>query len=137
MAARTLGQYQGAFNIITEVKDMWSEDNPNSDLPAFYYADQLAKKNITRSNNASASRHNNSSRLYEKADYLALRELTLSWDLPKAWTTGQNLFYVTGYTGTSPEPVLTNSDNNENLYGVDQGRYPTPRTVLFGLSVTF
>ena len=62
---------------------MWSEDNPNSDLPAFYYADQLAKKNITRSNNASASRHNNSSRLYEKADYLALRELTLSWDLPK------------------------------------------------------
>ncbi len=23
---------------------MWSEDNPNSDLPAFYYADQLAKK---------------------------------------------------------------------------------------------
>ena len=149
LAARTLGQYQGAFNIITEVKDMWSEDNPNSDLPAFYYADQLAKKNITRSNNASASRHNNSSRLYEKADYLALRELTLSWDLPKAWTskafiqnasvyvTGQNLFYVTGYTGTSPEPVLTNSDNNENLYGVDQGRYPTPRTVLFGLSVTF
>lgn len=113
------------------------------------HADQLAKKNITRSNNASASRHNNSSRLYEKADYLALRELTLSWDLPKAWTskafiqnasvyvTGQNLFYVTGYTGTSPEPVLTNSDNNENLYGVDQGRYPTPRTVLFGLSVTF
>ena len=85
----------------------------------------------------------------KKADYLALRELTLSWDLPKAWTskafiqnasvyvTGQNLFYVTGYTGTSPEPVLTNSDNNENLYGVDQGRYPTPRTVLFGLSVTF
>lgn len=145
LAARSLGQYQGAFNIITEVKDMWREDNRDTDLPAFYYADQLAKKNITRSNNAGISRDNNSSRFYEKADYLALRELTLNYNLPKAWikkasiqdaslyVTGQNLLYITGYSGTSPEASVAGNWWD----GVDLGRYPTPRTILFGLSVTF
>ena len=84
LKARSLGQYQGQFNIITDVKDMWSEANPNSDLTKFYYADQLAKKNITRSNNASTAADNNSSRYYEKGDYLALREITLSYQLPKS-----------------------------------------------------
>lgn len=145
LAARTMGQYQGSWNIITEVKNMWSETNTDTDLPAFYFADQNAKKNITRSNNAQTASDNNSSRFYEKADYLALRELTLSYSLPKTWIkkaamtdasvfiTGQNLCYFTGYTGVSPEPAVTTTYGR----GIDNGRYPTPRTVLFGLSVTF
>ena len=145
LAARSIGQYQGAFNIITMVKDTWSEENPNSDLPKFYYADQLSKKNITRSNNANTAVNNNSSRFYEKGDYLALREITLSYQLPKKWiapaymqaasvyVTGQNLCYFTGYTGVSPEPAVSNTYGR----GIDNGRYPTPRTLLFGLSVTF
>ncbi|WP_455593026.1 SusC/RagA family TonB-linked outer membrane protein [Bacteroides sp.] len=145
LAARSLGQYQGSFNVITDVKNMWSETNTNTDLPAFYYADQLSKKNITRSNNGTTAVDNNSSRFYEKGDYLALRELTLNYNLPKTWiskvgmtdasvyVTGQNLFYITGYTGTSPEPAVDSTYGR----GIDNGRYPTPRTVLFGLSVTF
>lgn len=149
LAARNLGQYQGSFNLITDVRKMWSEENPDTDLPGFYVADQGSKRNITRSNNAGVNYNSNSSRFYEKADYLALRELTLNWNLPKSWlskafvkdaslsVTGQNLFYITGYTGTSPEPIVTYSGTSTNLLGVDQGRYPTPRTLLFGLSVTF
>lgn len=141
--ARVLGQYQGAFNITKEVKDMWSEENPNASLPAFYYADQLAKKNITRSVNGGYSANNQSSAFYEKGDYLALREITLSYDLPKSLIkkaylsgatvslTGQNLFYITGYSGVSPEPALYYYE------GIDWGRYPTPKTLLFGLSLTF
>lgn len=144
LAARSLGQYQGSFNIIQEVKDTWSPENVNSDLPKFYYADQLAKKNITRSNMASPNINNNSSRFYEKGDYLALRELTVSYRLPKkiiekatlsdasVYITGQNLFYITGYTGMSPEPAI-----RESNAGVDEGRYPMPRTVLVGVSVSF
>ncbi len=49
------------------------------------------------------------------------------------YVTGQNLFYVTGYSGASPEPAVTGT----NAAGVDDGRYPTPRTFLFGLSLTF
>lgn len=152
LLARSLGQYQGSFNIIDMVKQTWSEENTNTDLPKFYYADQLSKKNITRSNNAAANTDNNSSRFYEKGDYLACREITLTWNLPKQWinnalmsnasiyVTGQNLFYITGYTGTSPEPsviLYNDSKNGTANLGVDDGRYPTPRTLLLGVSVTF
>ena len=144
LKARSLGQYQGSFNIITDVKDSWSPENPNSDLPKFYYADQLVKKNITRSNNANPNINNNNSSFYEKGDYLALREITLSYRLPRRiiekatlsdasiYITGQNLFYITGYEGMSPEPAIK-KDNA----GVDEGRYPMPRTILLGVSVSF
>ena len=145
LLARTLGQYQGSFNLPTEVRNTWSETNTNVNLPKFYYADQLAKKNITRSNNASPNLNSNNSRFYEKGDYLALREVTLQYKLPtellskikmqaaSIYVTGQNLFYFTKYTGTSPEPAL----NTNLILGVDQGRYPMPKTVLVGLNVTF
>ena len=140
LKARSMGQYQGQFNMITDVKKMWSEENPNSDYPVFTYADQLNKKNITRENDGGQDANGNSSRFYEKGDYLALRELTLNYNLPKSWLstiginsasiniTGENLFYFTKYSGASPEPVAG---------GCDMGRYPTPKTLLFGLSVTF
>mgnify|MGYP001026846835 FL=1 len=145
LMARSLGQYQGQFNVITKVKDTWSENNRDASLPKFYYADQLAKYNITRANNANLALNGNSSRFYEKADYLAGREITLSYQFPKnlinkihlsdasVYITGQNLFYITGYSGTSPEPAVTGT----NAVGVDDGRYPTPRTFLFGLSLSF
>ena len=141
--ARSLGQYQGTFNIIDVVKQSWSEDNRDTDIAKFYYADQLAKKNFTRSANAGTTYNNNGSRFYEKGDYCALRDLTLSYLLPSKWTkkafmdevsvyvTGQNLFYMTKYTGSNPEPPLNST------IGIDYGRYPVPRTLLFGLSVTF
>lgn len=148
LRARNMGQYQGTFNLITDVKNMWSEDNIDASLPKFYYADQLAKLNITRSNKANINVHNNSSAFYEKGDYLALRELTLSYLLPKQIITkmglsnasisftGQNIAYFTKYSGTSPEPSAIN-DANENARGVDQGRYPLPKTVLLGLNLSF
>ncbi len=147
LKARSLGQYQGTFNIISEVKDSWSESNPNAKYPKFYYADQLSKKNITRSNNGGTALHNNSSLFYEKGDYLSLRELSLSYKLPKSLiskaymsdmtlsVTGQNLFYITGYDGTSPEPAVDYQANGRG--GIDNGRYPVPRSILFGIQVAF
>lgn len=40
-----------------------------------------------------------------------------------------------GYDGTSPEPVMDIQANGRG--GIDNGRYPTPRTVLFGLQLSF
>ena len=59
--------------MVSVVKDMWSEDNPDADLPAFYYADQLAKYNITRGNNAGYGKDGGNSRFYENGNYLACR----------------------------------------------------------------
>lgn len=147
LIARSLGQYQGNFNVIDLVKDSWSPDNINAKYPKFYYADQQAKKNYTRSNNANPVANNNSSQLYEKGDYLCLREVTLNFTLPKRWmeaikmqninvyVTGQNLIYFTQYSGTNPEPVVSTAGGA--VPGVDQGRYPIPRTVVLGLNLTF
>lgn len=144
VAMRSIGQSVGFKNIIADGLDCWTAENPDTDLPKSYYDDSTNKKNIYRDTAGSdiTSVDNRSSRFYEKGDYLALRELTLSWKLPAKWiskihitdaslyVTGQNLFYITGYSGTSPEAPLV-------YPGVDTGRYPTPRTVLVGASISF
>lgn len=144
VAMRSIGQSVGFKNIIADGLDCWTTENPDTDLPKSYYDDSTNKKNIYRDTAGSdiTSVDNRSSRFYEKGDYLALRELTLSWKLPDKWIskihmtdaslyiTGQNLFYITGYSGTSPEAPLV-------YPGVDTGRYPTPRTVLVGASISF
>lgn len=147
LKARILGQYNGSFNLITEVRDTWSEQHPDTDLAKFYWADQNAKKNITRSNNGTTNLNDNNSHFYQSGNYLCLREVTLSYQFPKrllqplfltdasVYVTGQNLCYFTGYDGTSPEPVLDVLGNGRG--GIDNGRYPTPRTLLFGLKLSF
>jgi hypothetical protein len=92
--------------------------NTNTDVPKVYYADQVAaplgKKNYTRANNANAVLNGNNSRFYEKGDYLACREITLSYDFQKSvlaktkvlsrvrvFASVNNLFYVTKFTGTN------------------------------------
>ena len=137
LAASILGQYVGTMNIIDWVNDTWTPDNLDATLPKFMYAD-IPKGNIERTWGSYGTPYNHSSRFYEKGDYLALREITLSYLLPKsvvsrmkilslqAYITGQNLLYFKKYSGTSPE-----------LGGIDRGRYPLPRTYILGLQVSF
>ena len=150
LVARTLGNYQGTFNYFELQKNSWSPGNPNTDVPKVYYADQVAaplgKKNYTRSNNAGMVLNSNNSRFYEKGDYLALRELTLSYDIEKSllaktrvlsqsriYVSVNNLFYITKFTGPSPEPPISGGVNT----GVYAGTYPTPKTFVLGIQVTF
>jgi len=83
--------------------------------------------------------NSSSSRMWEKGDYLALREVTLSYDLQgkhvknvfdnmRLYLTGSNLAYFNDFTGSSPE---------ESGDGIDYGRFPLPRTITFGVNVTF
>ena len=151
LVARTLGNYQGTFNYLDLQKSAWSPANPNSDIPKVYSADQRAapqgKKNYTRGNAAGAVLNGNNSRFYEKGDYLACREITLAYDISKSllastrvlsharvFVTANNLFYVTKFTGPSPEPPV---DINGVITGVYQGTYPTPRTFAAGVQVSF
>jgi TonB-linked SusC/RagA family outer membrane protein len=149
LVARTMGNYQGTFNYIDLMKQSWSPENPNTDIPKVYFADQVvgSKQNYTRANNASSVLNGNNSRFYEKGDYLALREVTLSYSLPKTlmtktkflsnariYATGSNLFYISKFSGPSPEAP---TDANNNITGIYAGAYPTPRTFVFGLDVSF
>ena len=119
---------QGTYNTIQETKDTWTPDNPNAKYPTYVWADQLGKRNYCRS----------SSMFVYNGNYLALRELSLTYRLPSIWVqkaklsnvelsvTGQNLGYLTEAKHLfSPEKA----DNN--------GGYPLPRTVIFGINVSF
>lgn len=119
---------QGTYNTISETFDTWSADNPGAKFPTYVWADQLGKRNYCRESSMFAYR----------GDYLAFREVSLSYKLPSQWiqkaklsnvevsVTGQNLGYLTAAKHLfSPEQ----SSNN--------GGYPLPRTIIFGLNVTF
>ncbi|MEX2640070.1 MAG: TonB-dependent receptor [Balneolales bacterium] len=125
--ARLAGQFQGDISISQEVVDhSWQEQGDVTDVPRYYWADQLAQNNLWRGN----------TRYYEKADYLAIREVTLSYRLPSNWlspigfrnvqlnATGNNLHYFTNFAGLTPE-----------VGGTDTGRYPLPRSFIFGINV--
>lgn len=83
--------------------------------------------------------HVNGDKWLENASFLKLRNISLSYDIPKDWVkfadiqlsvSGQNVLTLTKYTGMDPEVY-------DAYDGVDQGAYPLPRTFTFGAKFTF
>jgi hypothetical protein len=135
------GQTQGNLNQPTEVLDSWTPTNTDTDWPRFVFVN--GTKNIWRGNEGAGYGDSNSllnaanSQFWEKGDYLALREVTLSYDVPAEYfndvikrlnifVTGSNLHYFKSFTGETPE-----------VGGVQYGAFPVPKTVTIGLNLTF
>lgn len=132
-----IAQTQGNQNGPLEIRDSWTPENPTSNVPIFTLVDR--QRNHLAAGGDQGSMESSSSRMWEKGDYLALREVTLSYDLPgthvnnifenmRLYLTGANLAYFNGFSGSSPE---------ESGDGIDYGRFPLPRTITFGVNVTF
>lgn len=128
---RGLSQVQGSQNQTTEVLNSWSPTNTGGTLPRFYWANQ------GRNYATDASGNNPPANMWEKGDYVMLRELTLSYDLSSQIIgkylankikglsvniTGSNLVYFSGYSGNFPE-----------VGGMDQGKFPIPKRLTFGV----
>ena len=89
----------------------------------------------------------NSTRFVEDGSYLRLKNLTLSYNLPKSllfkagiekaqiYITGQNLLTFTKYSGYDPEVNAYGSSSV--ALGVDYGTYPQARTCIVGVNITF
>lgn len=77
--------------------------------------------------------------MYDKGDFLAFRQISISYNLPKdilnkIHATGMNVFasvynlgYITKYKGQNPESYT----------GFDPGGYPRPRQFSLGATVKF
>ena len=127
-----MGCYQGTYNTPTMYYDTWSESNPNAKYPRYLFADQNGKNNYIAS-----------TMFAYRGDYLAIREISLSYSLPESVAkmlkmqraevsiTGQNLGYITGAKNVG-SPEANPKDNG----AVGQG-YSLPRTILFGVNLTF
>lgn len=123
--ATTTAQLAGDLGLSSYAAQSWMHEGDKTDIPKLYYGDW--QYNIGRG----------TSPYHEKGDYLALREVTLSYELPASLlnrinlkgirlnVTGQNLHYFTKYTGINPENG-----------GTDNGSYPIPRNILFGATIS-
>lgn len=125
---------QGSYNPSKEVFNTWSESNPNAEYPRYLWADQNGPRNYSRTNSLFAY----------KGNYIAIREISLSYSIPQQWIskvglqklgvsiTGQNLGYLK-QAKTMANPEFTQASGSSDKGGV----YGLPRTLLFGLDVTF
>lgn len=119
------------YDDITNVK----VENANTNIPrASLYADPNDNDRI-------------SDRYIEDGSYIRLKNISLGYTFPKKciskakietlriYANIQNLWTITGYSGYDPEVGV--STTSANVYGLDNGRYPSPTTYSFGLNVTF
>ena len=88
----------------------------------------------------------------EDGSYLRLRTLQIGYNLPPAmirwiplarvYLQAENLFTITGYSGLDPSLPAASTfgaagDIRDQFRGVDQGSYPSNRTITIGVSTTF
>ena len=88
-----------------------------------------------------------SDRYIEDGSYLRIKNISLGYTFPKklikrfkienlrVYANIQNLYTFTKYSGYDPE--VGASTQNVNVYGCDNGRYPSPTTYSFGLNLSF
>jgi TonB-linked SusC/RagA family outer membrane protein len=150
--ARFVGQFQGNYGLLAESLQSWKKEGDITDVPRYRWADQTNQNNLFRSEASGAAYNNNmfqgNSRYYESGDYLCLREVTLSYTLPKSlisrarlasvrvYITGSNLHYFTKYSGLSPE--VQGIDGGSSLALNDagaKGTYPVPKSFILGLNI--
>jgi TonB-linked SusC/RagA family outer membrane protein len=111
-----------------DIYNAWSETNQDSDIPLWSYALSYPDGN------------NSSDRWLTSASYLALKNITIGYTLPRKWTnklkmdrlrvyvTGQNLYYWSARKGFDPR-----SSDTVGSYG----DYSPIRSFTGGLTVNF
>ena len=92
---------------------------------------------------------NISSRYIEDGSYVRLKNLSLGYTFPKKivsklyldnlriYCNLQNVLTITGYDGYDPEIGASTTDANGYVFGLDNGRYPSPFTCTFGINLSF
>jgi TonB-dependent starch-binding outer membrane protein SusC len=89
----------------------------------------------------------NSTYFLEDGSYLRVKDISLSYDIPRniinkihltrlmPYISATNLFTITGYKGMDPE--VNQYGNSGAVQGIDWGTYPMCRSFVFGLKVEF
>ncbi len=92
-----------------------------------------------------------SSRFLEDGSYLRMKNVQLGYTIPskalkvmglskvRAYVSASNLLTITKYPGLDPEMTVSNNSQSEGdaAAGIDWGTYPSARTIMFGLDITF
>lgn len=119
----------------------WTSTNTNTDIPRYTREDPNDNKRRV------------SDRWLENGAFFRLKTLELGYTLPKQWLNkatlkngriflaADNLFTITKYKGYTPDLGQSNGDNGDYTgvfsAGVDYGRIPLARTIMFGIQANF
>jgi TonB-linked SusC/RagA family outer membrane protein len=134
---RALGEQGGRLDgnrvLFASQLDRWQKPGDVTDVP------RLALKNYNTQE---------LSRFFEDASFVRLRSFSLGYTLPQSATSrlklpktrlyfvGTNLWLWTRYSGADPETRIERGES-QNIQGYDFASPPTPRTVQFGINLTF
>jgi len=117
----------GGRNLYAPLVNRWSPTNPSNEYVSGFQGGRLSLTD----------------RFMEDGSFLRCKNITLGYRLPKMrslsaariYISANNLFTITDYTGFDPE-VNTFGNSNKQI-GVDNLVYPTARSFLVGVQVTF
>lgn len=119
------------LNASAKLLDRYSSTNPNGTMPRATNAPVAQVADI----------------YIEDGSYAKLKNLTLGYSFSnhlvtklhakqlRFYVTAQNIWTITNYTGLDPEVNFFEADNTKQ--GIDYGAYPSARTFLAGLNITF
>lgn len=119
-------------NYLASTLDYWTPENKNASHPRLIWTDP------------NRNARSESNRYLENGSYFRLRNIQLGYTFPSSLFNGfiqkarvyfnaENLFTITSYSGYTPDV------NSSNVYsrGFDEFIYPSNRTFMVGLNVTF
>lgn len=123
-------------NLSTTVANSWRPDNQNTDMPRFSKVDGTDNKLAY------------TDRWLEDGSFLRFKTVDIGYTFPKQWmqkamiqnlrvyVSMENLFTMTKYSGFTPDLGETPGGYSVFSRGIDQGRYPLPRTFSFGIQLS-
>ncbi len=124
MSLFSRGQLARNLNTTNFAVQFPNEVDTNSNEVSTRY---LEDGSFLRLNNATVGYTLNASKI-GLADWIREMRLTL---------TGQNLFVISDYSGFDPEVNTGEETDGIQTFGIDRFTYPSPRTLLIGLNVSF
>ena len=140
-----MGSSRNNNNAIKEaMTNSWQSANDGSKYPKYTVQSDYdyQYRNHMRWDNqigSSASGSTNNSLYFSKGDYLAFREVSLSYMLPLSWIRKMRLSAVEVFAGAYNIGYIKKYDGMfpEIYTGVDYGIYPRPRQYNMGVKINF
>jgi len=121
----------------TALYDSWTPTHMNASAPIQETANSFSTNAVPNSyfvENGSYMRLKNAQVGYT---FNSARLLKAGISKLRVYVSGANLFTITKYSGVDPEIGTSSETGSQTAYGVDDGSYPSQRTFLLGLNLTF
>lgn len=141
------GGTQNNIGFIPRQLERWQKARDITDIPRLTTYSGDPTINGGSANNYGGNVANMSSRYLSDGSFIRLKNVALSYNLPKsiirnlqlsrlrATVSVTNLFTITKYKGLDPE--VNAQSSSQNTYGYDWATVPQPRTIQLTLNATF